>query len=466
METRKEIRKALVILTSPLIIIFGGTVLAFLLFKEMIEELIQDRKKPVYEPEPEHNPNVIRRETARVQTDEVKSTAENDKSLLNGVEHIREYQIKLNRKLSFSTHYALMVECFERILIDILNDTTKEDTIVIHQGIYLRLKTNCKRMEEPNIITYTEDDYTEAFNFMTTISYYMNKKSFKESPESFFNGHKPIVLLNTKYKPNNEGVEIFEDPHHDKYEERFKMILNEKGINVDYSDFLQNYYWYFIGNYKTFKSPKSRHAIGISQKATTFETLKLCESTLQALHRSLESGIDLNFLIPALVGFLEEPTTEIINELVTRKPCELPWIVDNKHNVKKACFHSRFDGKFSSLSDGIHSLFVLTERHIIHFQNGYYDNSGDYIDGFFNFYNADGSTILLMGIEIEANADGLDILAMFCENMTTIESFDYEEKELKKAHLNCVIDAENLLFRINGHTLDRLHWRNLKNYNY
>lgn len=458
MENRKTLRKALCIFLSPLIVVFGGTILTVLLFKEIIDEFREGRKKTEPDASQIESEKVIRRENAGIKeegstNEQTEITPANPDQLLDKTEHLPEYQVKLNRKTVFSTHYALMVECFERILIDLLNETTQEDTIVIHKGLYVRLKTNCKRMAGPNIIVYTSENYIEAHKLLQAKVWFAHNKYYSSNPESFFDDSFGILLFNLNYGTNDEPVQIFEHTSHDKYENKFKAILNNKGIRIGSNEFCQMYFSYFISNYLTFKNPKSRHAIGVSQLVTTQSIESLCDSTIEAIGDSIQAGFNLNFLIPSLTKFLLDPPAEIINELVTRKPCDLPWIIENTHEVKRAMFYLHFDGG--------HSLFIETDKHIIHYQKAYHDKNMDYHCSSIDFYETNGNPILLMGIETEANSEGLDILAMYCENITIIEKFEFDEQELKKAHLNCVVDAEQLLFRIKGHTLDRLNYRNL-----
>lgn len=453
MENRKRLRKALCIFLSPLIVLFGGTILTVLLFKEIIEEIIESRKKPVPEPELDY----VKKE--KIDASPIKKNLNqkhysqdegNANTFLQNVEYIPEFKINLGIDNAFSTHFALMTECYERILIDLLNETTKDDTIIIHKAIYERLVFNCARMKGPNVIIYTLEDYKKAYDKLITMSRYSNWPLFLSNPKDVIEGI-GIKLINPNYvcHSNNttDEVGIFDALIHEPYMQKFKDILNKRGICMGYYYFIDEYQNYFISNYPDSRSPKSRHAIGISQKVTKGYLMDLISKTVESLGSCIANGYDLNFLVASLTEFIEYPEPELLNELVTRVTSDLPWVINSNPKCIKA--------HYLTLSEANH-LIIETKEYIYHCKSAHYESNIGYIPPFLRPIKKDNQLVTLLGIEMEANSDCLILLDMYYENIVTIDNFIYNENELKRAHLNNIIDAENLYSKIKGNLLQRL----------
>lgn len=350
-----------------------------------------------------------------------------------------------------STYYSKVMQLVENTLVELIDETTQGDMLIMHENVYARLSKLTPSVNWKNTITYADNGHSfhRALQFLSQQKMLSECELFtKYQIETILKSginDSVIIAVSDKYtafrfnRPlgddQNETMQLFSIHYekHKSYINHIKGILNRNNIYLEWDNVVESY---LCGLEK--EMAKDDNGIINMGRIAAQKTIAAASCNVSTiLKHSYQTGYDLSYLIPSLVDLIERPNNKYINELTTSSCPLLPWKIQKEHSTIRAVI-AKNEFSHEDAGDNLYEMIIETANKIIHltpkmtipYGKNFYRIKANCL----KIYSKDSSAeISAFGFDFESSSEGIDTVLMYCdESVILIDSFNYIEKDLMR----------------------------------
>ncbi|MBM9942335.1 hypothetical protein JTL86_08335 [Pseudomonas aeruginosa] len=349
-----------------------------------------------------------------------------------------------------STYYSKVMQLIEKTLVELIDETTQGDMLIMHENVYARLSKLTPSVNWKNTITYADNGHSfhRALQFLSQQKMLSECEHFTqyqmERVLKFGINDSVIIAVSDKYTAfrfnrlvgddQNETMNIF-NPNYEKYKpyiNHIKEILNKNNIYLEWHHAIESY----LKGLEDGMIEDDDLKINLSRRMTKKVIAGTFCNASTILYHATHTGYDLTYLIPSLVHLIECPSAKYINEITVSSCPLLPWKIQKNHSVIRAVI-AKNQFKHQDADDNLYEMLIETTTNIIHitpilrtqYRDKFYQIEPDCL----KIYSKNNSDISAFGFDFESSSEGIDTMLMYCdESVMLIDSFNYIEKDLMR----------------------------------